>query len=1090
MVAALGTARPVHRRPGTCRRAGGKLARLRAVLQALAVALVVLAWRPAVASLASILLVDSGPRFVTVLAELAATPPTGATTLLLTRDIVVEQSLWPAETATSALALKSNVTVVGSVPGSSGAYSRLDLDWSYRKLKLAPGVAFTMQHLVLSNFRSKFGNDFDLLTYGPGALLVLQDVVFDFPLCVAASISVAGVGRVPRSPRAPPALGTNTSAGVFQLAVIWPNNTYCYPSFASPSVCTFDGVRFVDVWLEVPTIADFQGAGGYDVWYSNVTRACLAMMTSECVSSLGAATCYNNAVFNLQRAKSGGDQGGDDPQHLAIILPSVICGTLLLLGLGACGLWLALGPTHALMARRRRLSPPKAGTDTTLVVTDIEGSTACWEALPSDVMNTALGLHHGAVRRLARKHHGFEFGTEDSFLLAFHDPLSAVCFAAELQRALLEEPWPLQLLHLPAQVPVWMARSPVTSSGQAPDLVHAPSGGVAVQQPSMSALSFLVQGGGGRGALDGDDGDRGDDSAMPAAGGRAGLHPTASALSWRGRLLGGRLHPHLDGAARAKRRRASQLMLEAPAPALDEAPGDLGGRTYLRQLEDVWHRTDDPAAPATPGGPGPGPGSCTHAGSVLLSIVGSSEDGGASRRSNTGMVSMAPSGGSKGRRSPNASPLWHGPSKAGSQGEGHANGGGAGVGAAGAVCMFRGLRVRVGMTSGVAPDDCRVNETTRKVQYSGRPLACAKAVCDAAQGGMTLLSPDSFRQLAWADDAEAPAASPTCGPPRPLPIYQALLPELAGRLVAVRAMRNFMQVSLGALEAPVGRVTVLFMHAVGYAHLAAWNGEVLAQASLTYAAVVKRQLAEAGGYLVELADGLCLAAFTSTPDAIAFALNVKDRLLTADWPSELLEHELCEVVETGVITQAQARPPSVAGGGAGPGEGGEASCMISSQVVLRGLRIRVGVDVSADVHIEISPSTGRMSYRGRVMNRAARISAKATSGAVLVSEEAWAACRGAAHLAARAVGCVELKGIGTLQLYACGWREGLHRLASTRRGSTTISFCGHGGSQYSVRMGPHTNDGTPPPEDAQQRSQGVQTQAAVLVEASTQTDPM
>lgn len=54
----------------------------------------------------------------------------------------------------------------------------------------------------------------------------------------------------------------------------------------------------------------------------------------------------------------------------------------------------------------------------------------------------------------------------------------------------------------------------------------------------------------------------------------------------------------------------------------------------------------------------------------------------------------------------------------------------------------------------------------------------------------------------------------------------------------------------------------------------------------------------------------------------------------------------------------------------------------------RGPRLRAGIhvgEVSCDVH----SSTGRLSYRGRVMNRAARIAYKARDGQVLCSRTAW-----------------------------------------------------------------------------------------------------
>jgi class 3 adenylate cyclase len=52
-----------------------------------------------------------------------------------------------------------------------------------------------------------------------------------------------------------------------------------------------------------------------------------------------------------------------------------------------------------------------------------------------------------------------------------------------------------------------------------------------------------------------------------------------------------------------------------------------------------------------------------------------------------------------------------------------------------------------------------------------------------------------------------------------------------------------------------------------------------------------------------------------------------------------------------------------------------------SQVCSRGLRLKVGIDMGRVVD-SVHPATGRMAYRGRAMNRAARISSAATSGQV------------------------------------------------------------------------------------------------------------
>lgn len=65
--------------------------------------------------------------------------------------------------------------------------------------------------------------------------------------------------------------------------------------------------------------------------------------------------------------------------------------TLLLLCLG--GWWWYRHRTHLLPApllSLRRYMAPLPGDETTLVVTDIQGSTALWEALPAAVMGETL----------------------------------------------------------------------------------------------------------------------------------------------------------------------------------------------------------------------------------------------------------------------------------------------------------------------------------------------------------------------------------------------------------------------------------------------------------------------------------------------------------------------------------------------------------------------------------------------------------------------------------------------------------------------------------------------------------------------------
>ncbi|KAL6754411.1 nucleotide cyclase [Haematococcus lacustris] len=359
--------------------------------------------------------------------------------------------------------------------------------------------------------------------------------------------------------------------------------------------------------------------------------------------------------------------------------------------------------------------------------------------------------------------------------------------------------------------------------------------------------------------------------------------------------------------------------------------------------------------------------------------------------------------------------------------------------------VFRGLRVRVGLHSGVHEgSDALLNKTTGRMQYGGRPLAMAKAVGDVGQGGMVLLSQSAFEQLpvsklasfgmllnmgdyVFTKDESLPAT----------PIYQAFGRGLEHRAAFLQGpLRASEQLQAGVLDAPLGDVSITFANLVGVGTLMAWD-KTLASAALdlyhTHAISTLQAMPQllhqlpghggqqpallpAGttdpGYLVELSGGLCLAAFLSPAAALLWALQLRADLLEAPWQEELLAHELCEEVavaqavdvqpelhplrprqeEEGATPQPISKAASLRSEGTGPGP-----CKLLPvtaevmSVLFRGPRLKVGVDVGR-VHADINPMTARMTYRGRVMNRAARIADKAHSGSVWCSQAAWEGC--------------------------------------------------------------------------------------------------
>ncbi|KAG1669976.1 hypothetical protein FOA52_016237 [Chlamydomonas sp. UWO 241] len=273
------------------------------------------------------------------------------------------------------------------------------------------------------------------------------------------------------------------------------------------------------------------------------------------------------------------------------------------------------------------------------------------------------------------------------------------------------------------------------------------------------------------------------------------------------------------------------------------------------------------------------------------------------------------------------------------------------------VTVFKGLRVRAGMHSGVQKVDMERNATSGRVVFGGMPLAVTKAIGDAGAGGMTLMTEESFQRL-HPDRALKGVLVLAMGEHGlkdddlgSVCMYQAM-----ERLAAFEPLRGLRGMETGVMDAPIGTVTIAFANMDGLATLQAWNREQADVAFDAYAAVSKQLLHDSGGSLVELTSlGLCLAAFSHPLDAVAWGAGLIEVMKHHEWG------ELCEEV---LLHESAA-------------EGGLA--LLHRRVLFRGPRLKVGIDIGK-VQADVSPVSGRMTYRGRVMNRAARISGKASSG--------------------------------------------------------------------------------------------------------------
>ncbi|GIL62432.1 hypothetical protein Vafri_16661 [Volvox africanus] len=347
------------------------------------------------------------------------------------------------------------------------------------------------------------------------------------------------------------------------------------------------------------------------------------------------------------------------------------------------------------------------------------------------------------------------------------------------------------------------------------------------------------------------------------------------------------------------------------------------------------------------------------------------------------------------------------------------------------------------MASGVPePSDVSYNAAEARFHYNGIGMRLTRAVQGAAAGGMVLLSDSTFAQqrqeqaaataasgskaAALVAVATAAASGGSIGSSNssslsgvlwlhmgqhllhpdlaPQQVYQAVSPGLSGRLALfppIAAKRCF---AAGVLSAPVRRAAIAFVHVVGASSLLAWDAAVARTAlrllEEEFAAKLCRScsLTDGGvgppgpggstapapaaadcgghdgcwdggcsGYIVEASGGLLLASFSHPGQAVRCCLALLDAMPRLPWPAALLENALCEELAVARLDSTGA---------------------VTREVLFRGLRLKAGLDYGA-VHATINSATGRVSYRGRVMNRASRIASSASSGQVLCSRDLY-----------------------------------------------------------------------------------------------------
>ena len=306
---------------------------------------------------------------------------------------------------------------------------------------------------------------------------------------------------------------------------------------------------------------------------------------------------------------------------------------------------------------------------------------------------------------------------------------------------------------------------------------------------------------------------------------------------------------------------------------------------------------------------------------------------------------------------------------------------------AGSGLLYRGLRVRIGIHAGGA-ETAESGKGAAKLVYTGRAPSLTRTVCDAGEGGATLVTGSSFARLAEEfGDALQPfhcgeyaLPSPDAAGPGARVEEQIVLVEpkrLAARVAgfphALKAPLT--QLSPHALDAPRGDVTLCFTYFPAAEALAAWDPGAASEALDLANAVARGHLAAHGGYECESMPGFFYASFSSSVAALRWAIAVQEGLmLDAPWPAAVLEHPGCEELRLPVMApddEALAQ--------------GSVRRVALHETVFRGPRAKMGLYAGSHPG-QIHAATGRMTYSGAIANRTARIASGAAPGQILASE--------------------------------------------------------------------------------------------------------
>ncbi|KEY65168.1 hypothetical protein S7711_08278 [Stachybotrys chartarum IBT 7711] len=174
--------------------------------------------------------------------------------------------------------------------------------------------------------------------------------------------------------------------------------------------------------------------------------------------------------------------------------------------------------------------------------------------------------------------------------------------------------------------------------------------------------------------------------------------------------------------------------------------------------------------------------------------------------------------------------------------------------------------------------------------------------------------------------------------------------------------RDILDSSLNRLEAeiaaPTGNVSIAFTDIKNSTTLWEMYPTAMRSAIKLHNEVMRRQLRRIGGYEVKTEGDAFMVSFPTATSALLWCFAVQMELLEVSWPSEVLN--------------------TVSGQAVFDNDG---------TLIFKGLSVRMGIHYGGDHVSERDPVTRRMDYFGPMVNKAARISAVADGGQIVVSRD-------------------------------------------------------------------------------------------------------